>query len=380
MGTVFDYLDWRGDLTYARSPFNEVDAMILAQIVYLDFDGIVSTEGDDSTTLLAAVRGMVKRYQGKGVYLGKLLPPDLVNVAVRAARTPRFGNLRLRGFVNRIRQGKEQSQFCAMTASISDTEHVVIFRGTDDTLVGWKENFNMSFMMPVPAQLEAVRYFERMAELLEGDLTLTGHSKGGNLAVYAAVRSAEGLKERVRNVYNLDGPGFDLAFIGSEEYDLIRERIRTLLPQSSVVGMLLEHEERYEVVRSNASGLLQHSGFTWDVLGNSFIHLDQVTEESRRIDNSLKNWMSGMSPAERERVVDAIYEVLSTSGAKTLTDVSADKVKLAKAWNTLDSRSRSVIMKCISLIIKQPQKAKEPVKPSKKSAASVVKVVRRPKR
>lgn len=380
MPTVFDYLDWRGDLSFEVSPPNEVDVMILSQIVYLDLDSEIPEEGG-AVTLRTAMRSFVRRNQGKRLYLGRILPPEMVHLAVRAAKTARFGAIELRSFVNRIRQGREQSQFCAMTATLCENLHMLIYRGTDDTLVGWKENFNMSFMMPVPAQIEAELYFRRMAEECEGELILCGHSKGGNLAVYAAVEAEEQYGDRVRAVYNLDGPGFDLRFIGSDSYAALRDRIYTLLPQSSVVGMLLEHEERYEVVKSNASGLLQHSGFTWEALGAGFIRLDEVSEESRRIDRSLKLWLSGMSPAERERVVDSIYEILSASGAKTLTDISADKVRLAKAWNTLDAQSRSVILKCLSLLIKQPQRKKAGAKQAKsRQSTAVVKVMRRPQR
>ncbi len=362
MGTLFDYLDWRGDLSFDASPMNEVDSLILSQISYMDFEGIVPEElGGEPISLAAAAREYLRRHKGEIPYLGKILPPQTVSLTARAAKTGRFGSLILCGYVNHV-DDEAQTQFSAMTFLSERGRAYLAYRGTDDTLVGWKENFNMSFMMPVPAQLEAVSYLERMANALAGDLYLGGHSKGGNLAVYAAVKCDPSIKNRILGVFNNDGPGFDRPFVESKEYESMRGKIRTLVPQSSVVGMLLEHEENYEVVQSSASGLLQHNAFSWEVLGNRFIHLDTVEEESRLIDGALKEWMSEMEPEERERFVDSFYETISETGAKTLTELSAERVKLVKIWNTLDPKSRSVILKCISLMVRQSARAIRPTR------------------
>ncbi len=363
MGTLFDYLDWRGDLSFSASPLNEVDNLILSQISYIDFDGILPTDPAGTPLSLAeAAKAYLRKHKGETPYLGKLLPPQTVTFMVRASKTRRFGDLRLCGYVNRV-DGDQQMQFSAMTFLTEKGKCFLAFRGTDDTLVGWKENFNMSFMQPVPAQLEAISYLEAVAAALPGDLYMGGHSKGGNLAVYAAVQCDPKLRDRILGVFNHDGPGFDRAFVESQSYLAMRDKIRTLVPQSSVVGMLLEHEENYEVVQSTASGLLQHNGFSWEVLGDRFIHLDTVTEESRLIDTALKEWLRAMEPQAREQFVDSFYETLVQSGAKTLTELSSERVKLVKLWNTLDPKSRSVILKCISLLVKQSTRS---VKPTKK--------------
>ncbi len=363
MGTLFDYLDWRGDLSFSDAPFNEVDNLILSTICYMDFADIVPEDPSEAPVGLPdAIREYLQRHKGEMPYLGKLLPPQIVNLTGRAAKTRRFGELRLTAYVNRV-DDAEQMQFSAITFLTERGRCYLAFRGTDDTLVGWKENFNMTFMQPIPAQTEAIAYLERVAKALPGDLYLGGHSKGGNLAIYAAVRCDGAYKNRILEVYNNDGPGFDRAFVESGEYEIIRAKLRTFVPQSSVVGMLLEHEENYEVIQSSASGLLQHNSFTWDVLGGRFIHLDTVTEESRLIDTTLKEWLRGMEPAAREKFVDSFYETLSQTGAKTLTELSSERVKLVKIWNTLDPKSRSVILKCISLMVKQSARS---IKPGKK--------------
>lgn len=356
MATLFDYLNWRGDLRFSDNPLNEVDNLILSLFTYIDFDGIVSDEvGNAPITLRNAARQYLYRYRGQSAYLGKIIPPDIVALIARAAKTRRFANVGVLAHTNLV-EAERQIQFSAMTFLLDDGTSYVAFRGTDDTLVGWKENFNMSFMQPVPAQLEALAYLERIAPHLSGDFFVGGHSKGGNLAIYASVMCAPKWKSRIRCAYNNDGPGFDRAFVERSEYRSMSGKLRTIVPQSSVVGMLLEHEELYEVVKSSATGLLQHNAFSWEVVGPSFIHLNTISEESRLIDSSLKEWMHTITPEEREHVVDSIYETLSSVGATTLTELTSEKIKLVKAWGTLDPKVRSILLKCISLIIRPSKK------------------------
>ncbi|MBR2354188.1 MAG: DUF2974 domain-containing protein [Clostridia bacterium] len=362
MANLFDYLDWRGDLSFEVSPINEVDSLILSQISYVDFGGIVSSDPSaEPVPMMEAVRAYLKAHKGENLYLGRIMPPETLTLMVRAAKSRRFGALTLVGYENRVDE-KRELQFSAVTFLSPKGQCFLAYRGTDDTLIGWKENFNMSFMQPVPAQTEAVLYLEQMAEARPGDFTLCGHSKGGNLAVYAAVKCRSELKKRIMSVYSNDGPGFDVAFVRSEEYKEMKGKLHTIVPQSSVVGLLLEHAESHEVIRSTAAGLLQHNAFSWEVLGNRFIHLDSISEESRQIDTAIKDWMKAMKPAERERFVDSFYQTVTATGAKTLTELNLEKIKLLKIWNTVDPVSRSHIMKLIPLMVKQSARAKSTYK------------------
>ena len=303
MGTLFDYLDWRGDVSFADLGLNEVDNLIFSLISYIDFEGIVPNHpGATPVTLLDAAKGYLKLHRGEVPYLGKILPPETVTLMAKASKTKRFGGCRLLAYTNQVDE-ETQIQFAALTYIPNNGISYLAFRGTDDTLVGWKENFNMSFMQPVPAQQRAVEYVREVAPYLPGGFYLGGHSKGGNLAVYAAVKMEQTLQKRLIHAFNNDGPGFDRPFVCGADYLDVRERIRTLVPHSSVVGMLLEHEEDYEVVKSNATGLLQHNGFSWDVLGGAFIHLDTITEESKHLDSALKEWMNTLRSASPHRSI-----------------------------------------------------------------------------
>jgi len=308
------------------------------------------------TNRFEAARKFVRRYRDNGkAPIGLMIPKETVVLLARAAKTKRFGEVSLSRYVNHICDG-EQKQFSAVTFTWKNREKTetafVAFRGTDDTIIGWKENFNMSFMQPVPSQLEAVSYLEEVSRSFFGNMYVGGHSKGGNLAVFASVKCAPHIKKRIIKTYNMDGPGFDEDFISGADYADMRDRIHTVVPQSSVVGMLLEHEENYEVVKSDQVGLLQHNGFSWEVMGGSFIHLDSITGESRIIDETLKRWIAEMSPEERKAAIDSIYDSLTNTNAKTLSDLNADKRKLVKAWSAMNNESRTFVKRCIGLIFK----------------------------
>ena len=352
MPDIFDYLDWRGDISFSDLGLNEVDNLILSTICYIEFSDILPTSHHRTLQLLTATKRYLTSRRGEAPYIGAILPPEIVTMLAKASKTVRFGTLRLGGYTNII-DLESELQFSAVTYHLGDGSIYVSFRGTDDTLVGWKENLNMSFKSPVPAQIEAAKYLECAAEAFDGDIYVGGHSKGGNLAVYAATKVSPNVQARIKTVYNNDGPGFSPDFIRGADYLRITDKIRTLVPQSSVVGLLLEHGTPYEVVKSSEVGLLQHYSLSWEVLGSKFIYLNELTSESVRIDQTIKSWLANMDMADREAFVNAIYETLLATNAKTLTDINTDRLKLVKAWNSLDEDSRAIIIKTVKLLFKE---------------------------
>ncbi|MBE6557034.1 MAG: DUF2974 domain-containing protein [Ruminococcaceae bacterium] len=356
MANELDYLMWRGDIPFSAMPLCEVDALIFSHLCYIDFGGIVpQTPSGEGITLAEAARAYLHLHRGEPAYIGAIVPVQIFSLLAKATKTVRFGQVRLLMYVNDVHEG-DQRQFSALTLLLDDGTVFVAYRGTDDTLIGWKENFNMSFMHPVPAQTRAVAYVEEVAAARKGSLILGGHSKGGNLAVYAAVMASPSVRERIVRAYNHDGPGFTVDFLASEAYRSMRHKLCTLIPQSSVVGLLLEHEEEYEVVKSTQTGLWQHDAFSWEVMGCSFVRVGAITEDSRLIDKTLKSWLSEVPTEEREAFVDAVYETLVATNAATLTDLNNDKRKLVKAWGALDSDSRAVVMRVLRTLFKQGTK------------------------
>lgn len=360
---VYDYITWRGDLDFDLVPVCEVDGLIFSILSYVDYSEVVSSEIHGirrPPALLTVTKRYLTAHRGGDVpEIGLILSKEIVKLLVKASKTKRFGLVRPLCFVNKICDEQEM-QFSAIAFSFENGDTFIAYRGTDDTLVGWKENFNMSFMYPVPAQKEAADFLEYVAERTSGNIYLGGHSKGGNLATYAGVKASEKTKERIVRIYCNDSPGFAAEFIGGADYKAMREKISNFLPQSSVVGMLLEHEESYTVVKSRNSGLLQHNGFSWEVMGGKFIYLDAISENSKILDRKMKSFLAGMTKEEREKFVDSLFDALSSkTGAKTLTELSSEKLKLFKVWNTLDETSRAQFRKIAGLIIGKKRQEKK---------------------
>lgn len=353
MGTVYDYLTWRGDLTMRAAPFCEVDSLILSMFAYLDMQDIVPAPGEEGElSVWAASKAFLERYPDpKKSKMGVLIPKDIVKMMRAMRSTKRFGTLKMSGYVNLI-DPETELQFSAVTFLMADGTAIVTYRGTDDTLVGWKEDMNMCFLPVVPAQIKAVEYLKNVAKEHKGKLILTGHSKGGNLAVYAAVHSDAAIRERITAVYSNDGPGFGKNILDDPDYREIRPRICNLVPQSSVVGMLLEHDENFTVVKSRQkSGFLQHNGLSWEILGNSFVHLKDVTSDSRKLDRTVNQWIRDMTPEQREEFAEAVYQLFSVDGAQTLTDLVAARKKWFSHTKSLDPKVHETIQKMLSELI-----------------------------
>jgi hypothetical protein len=261
--------------------------------------------------------------------------------------------MKLSCFVDWLDVGRGE-QFAALTIETGDGAVYVSFRGTDDTLAGWKEDFELACLPEIPAQKKAERYVRDVAEQYpRRKLRLGGHSKGGNLAVYAGVFCPESIQRRILTVWSNDGPGFYTHMLTSEAYRTMQSKIRSIVPESSIVGMLLDHEEPYRIVKSTAKGLFQHDGFSWELIGDKFCTLQDRSDESKRVDRTLKLWLSQMNNTERANFIDSVYDLLSATNAQTLTELNADRKALLASLRNIDPKTREMLIKLVLLIADQ---------------------------
>ena len=307
MADLFDYLAWRGDIPFETVGLTEADALIFSALAYIHYDGLVPDGFQHPVPLevvadaFAALPDQEERMLLKND--GKLLQA--------AAATERFRNISLIFYRNEL-EPRRESQFAAVAFLLPEDIAVLSFRGTDATLVGWKEDFNMSFQTSVPAQEKALYYTLSFARMYDRKMILCGHSKGGNLAVYAASRCPGEVQQRILKVFNNDGPGFTAALMGDPGYREMVPKIYSYVPESSVIGMLLEHEEPYTVIKSRQMSILQHNLYNWEILGPGMVPVQQISEDSLFVNQTVKQWLASKTLEERNAFVDAVFGLLGT--------------------------------------------------------------------
>ncbi len=345
--TIWDYLRWRGDLLLTQDGFNEVDNLLLCIVAYIDFRRITALRSFDPAH--AVPIGEVCAQLTDADEQRGLSSEDYIPVMRAMADTPRFRDVKMFAFEDSYDEERIM-QFSAVSFLLPDQSVFVAYRGTDTTLVGWIEDFNMSFMTAVPAQLRAAEYAREIAERVPRfALRIGGHSKGGNLAAWAAIHLPEKLqKKRLLAAYNNDGPGFDKSVLASDAFARVEEKIHTFIPESSTVGMLLEHTENYTIIDSTTVLLLQHEPLSWNVLGNRFIYLGQRTETAQLGDNVIREWLADMSKEERQEFVETLHQLLGAGGKiKTLEELRSgglgSGIALIKEYAGTDEKKRKML-------------------------------------
>ena len=313
MDNIIDYLSWRGDLRFSQSELNEIDMLIFAQLVHAPLE-----------RLNGAGEGMTLQQIQEAVY--PAAPGEDANeleklryqLWLAAAKTPRFSSVTLAHFAAHFEPEREK-QFAAALFAIGGLG-IVAFRGTDATLIGWKEDFNMAFTSPVPSQTDAVAFLNDAAKRMH-TLYVCGHSKGGNLSLYASSMCEPHVRRRIKSVYSFDGPGLDDATSQSDGYREINDRIRSFIPESSVIGLLLGYHDQFSIIDSDGVSLSQHNPYLWHVRGSTFQLAEETTLVSRFTDKTLHNFLSSCSPEERKTLVDTIFNILAVSKAVRLRDL-----------------------------------------------------------
>ena len=316
MNNLLDYIAWRGDLPMAVSPFNEVDNLILSELAYTDLADIVPPPGEGESLSLAEA---ARAYLASGREQSYLIN-DPRRALEAAGGSERFGGLRLSAYVSEI-DTQRQSQFAAVSFHLADGSCYAAFRGTDNTLVGWREDFNLSYLDETDGQLRALRYLEKLSEDFSGPLRLGGHSKGGNLAIYAAAFCNERTRRQICEVYSNDGPGFNQAVTQTEAYQQSLAKVRLIIPESSLVGILLSNKAERRIVKSSAAGIYQHDPYSWAVLGDRFVEAEKLSPSSALLDEALRRWAEELDDEQWQNLVSAIFDALDASGAETFTQM-----------------------------------------------------------
>ena len=346
-----DYISWRGDLSFEQSQFNEVDNLILACFSYVNLDGISAVTKQKGIGLKKLTKEFMKLHTMKELEADKSFIRLAPFMMMEMAKSVRFGKCVVRNYVNDIVTEAEQ-QFAAMEIVLEDGTSYVSFRGTDDTIIGWKEDFNLSTGV-VPAQKRAIEYLQKISEHTDGMLRVGGHSKGGNLAIYGSVM-CKSAHEKILEIYSNDGPGFSREFQELPETKEMMPKIIRIIPEYSIIGTLLEHEKEPVIVASSSKGLLQHDGFSWEVQGPALVRRDSLNKTALRFIEILHKWIDGMDTEQKRLLIEDLFATLQASGYENLSEVQSGGLKslaaMVKRVEKFAPESRGMMQELLTAI------------------------------
>lgn len=395
MANIMDYIKWRGDLEMFRDPFNDIDGLILSELAYVEFDQIVPSLFEEGNCRLEDAAKEFLRLNNIEELLNEFsFTKDSIKLLMVMAKSKRYKDILLSDYLMEL-DYQMIKQFAAITFQLPDGSIYVAYRGTDDTILGWKEDFMMTYTMPIPSQIKAKEYLAQVAKknynrsllsLIKNrqiktsvfdalktyfyqcfhgvKIRIGGHSKGGNLAVYAACNNDEKIVERIIEIYNNDGPGFNQEMLNLPKYQNIAKRIKKFVPEGCVFGIMLEYLEEMIVVKSDAKGLLQHSGFSWQIEGTRFIKSESINNDSQAMDTAFKAWLNKVDKETRKSAVESLFSIIEAAGIKKINDFSEKTFKhlvaALKELKNMDSDSRNALIQFFkTLLIENTNSRKE---------------------
>ena len=350
MAGIFDYLEWRGDLSFKSAPFNPVDNIIFSILAYYPFERFVGGPEEDAGVRLHDAIDLILAHikkNPKKLNMYHFFKDDQYKL-LSVLKCERYSGTVLAAFVDHIDTHTEV-QFSALTFLPEEGRPAYIaYRGTDSSIIGWKEDFNMIFTDTIPAQREAAAYLDAAVKRFKGDFYVGGHSKGGNLAVYAGAFCRPNVQKRIITIYSNDGPGLTPKTAARAEYAEVKDRIISYIPQDSIIGLLFE-QRKHSVVKSGEAGFLQHNPLLWEVTRNGFCMQDDVTRQSRFVNTTLMRWLESMDYEHRQHFIETLFELLMSTNAVSIPDLTADWLKsarlMASSLNQFDKETRTMLGK-----------------------------------
>ena len=356
MKNMLDYIKEFGHVSFEERAFSEIDALVLTELEYLPLEKVVPSDenGENFVTVKEIAEYMQEHKQELFDENPMMITEERHELSQVIADAPRFQSLKFFGVVSEWDKDTTK-QFAAVTVEVEPSVRLVIFRGTDETLIGWKEDFLMTYSPLVAAQTDAKEYLAKQASLWGGDLMVSGHSKGGNLAIYAAATQVEDVQLRIVDIFCFDSPGLYRSVLETKGYQNIVPLAMRYIPQDSLVGLMLESEVPYVIVKSNATGAMQHSAMTWEIEDGQFIKMEKLTKNSQLNDQTFKKWTESVSDEELELFWNVFFELLFNAGIDTVNDLYGQFMhyvqEFLKAAGNMDEEKRELLTRIALLLV-----------------------------
>lgn len=356
MKNMLDYIKEFGHVSFEERAFSEIDALVLTELEYLPLEKVVPSDenGENFVTVKEIAEYMQEHKQELFDENPMMITQERHEVSQVIVDAPRFQSLKFFGVVS-VWDKDTTKQFAAVTVEVEPSVRLVIYRGTDETLIGWKEDFLMTYSPLVAAQTDAKEYLAKQASLWGGDLMISGHSKGGNLAIYAAATQEEDVQLRIVDIFCFDSPGLYRSVLETKGYQNIVPLAMRYIPQDSLVGLMLESEVPYVIVKSNATGAMQHSAMTWEIEDGQFIKMEKLTKNSQLNDQTFKKWTESVSDEELELFWNVFFELLFSVGIDTVNDLYGQFMhyvqEFLKAAGDMDEEKRELLTRIALLLV-----------------------------
>lgn len=350
MENMITYVEKYRDVDFDQMPFNMIDSLILSQISYYNYSKSPFVRKDFNIPV--------------SVFFQNCIPEKILNHTITTEsdlvlidslkKGGRHGNLRASNYAD-ILDDKNEIQFSATMFELGNEEYYIAFRGTDNTVTGWKEDLNISYLDEIPAQKAALQYAMKIFGEFSGNFYIGGHSKGGNLATFTAMNLPAPYKARVLEVHNFDGPGFMEAVYECEKYQEIRPYLKKIVPQSSMIGMIWEKDTRYTIVHSEEKGIMQHDPFSWKIQNHDFVYEEKLDSLSCYLRRTLERWVEELSFEERERLIDVIFDLIFETGISKFYEMEEETLQkirlLMEGIGELNEEERKFVRSAIGQLI-----------------------------
>ena len=343
---LFKYIRKYGNKTFEEKPVTTVDILIFSQIPYLDFSNIFTSKKECIKLSDLWCRAINQNIKTKG-----LPHKNAFKIMDMLSTEKRYKDLLLKNYTYYL---AEDTQFGAISVIVPNDSVYVAFEGTDGTVWGWKEDFKFTYEYPTEAQKLAAKYLNKTIKLFGPKVVVCGHSKGGNLALVGAMKTNIFKKHKIKEIYSFDGPGLKKKEFNSLNYKVIKNKLINIIPNLSLVGILLE-QENVKVIKSRGIGLLQHDPTTWLIEDDELIPTIQ-DKLSKRLDDSITNWLEKHNYKERKEIIEGVFGIFEDAGISNFYDIKLSKLELVnnviKATRDMDEETKDVIMTSIKLLIR----------------------------
>lgn len=349
MATSMNYIKKYGNSSFEELPFNDIDNIALCEILYMPFEKVISSSFNEEPVPFAEACQRLFEYNGSRHVAPGLVLMKKISVKMMAmAQTERFASMKVVGCKCAF-DIEPPLQFGAMTFLLPDGTAVVVFRGTDDSLIGWKEDMSLYTRKGIPSHDLAVEYIEKVAQKYDGDIIICGHSKGGNLAIYSGVKCSEETRGRIARIYNNDGPGFvtdDL--MRCPEYKEILPNYRHFVPSNSFIGMLLVHDNDFKAVKcKHILGFIQHDLSLWRTKGTEILFRDDISKLAKITDEFLKQMIYRVTDDQGELIDKWFGDLIAGMGQENLINIPRNLLSTVKGFKKVcaevDSETRAAI-------------------------------------